>query len=84
MDFPTDHSSLSTNSLTLDWAFGFNKDVVDGVHSLCAGDREAIFYIAAHTGVIYDYRKRTQDHLQARGPDPLMNIIVLHFSLKHL
>lgn len=55
-----------TNALTLAWTFGFNKDVVDGVHSLCAGGRQALFYVAAHTGVIYDYEKRTQELLQVR------------------
>lgn len=53
-----------TNALTLSWAFGFNKDVVDGVHSLCTGGRQALFYVAAHTGVIYDYEKRSQELLQ--------------------
>ncbi|CAN0066674.1 unnamed protein product, partial [Ectocarpus sp. 13 AM-2016] len=53
-----------TNALTLNWSFGFNKDVVDGVHSLCSDGRQALFFVAAHTGVIYDYAKRTQDLLQ--------------------
>lgn len=56
--------SAAENALTLSWAFGFNKDIADGVHSLCADGREALFYVAAHTGVIYDYAKRTQELLQ--------------------
>lgn len=84
MDSSSTLNSAATNALTLTWAFGFNKDVVDGVHSLCAGGREALFYVAAHTGVIYDYAKRTQELLQVislplnttsrrrcpRGPSP--------------
>lgn len=64
MDSSSTLNSAATNALTLSWAFGFNKDVVDGVHSLCANGREAVFYVAAHTGVIYDYARRTQELLQ--------------------
>ncbi|CAM9875392.1 unnamed protein product, partial [Choristocarpus tenellus] len=65
-----DHSSSSslnssaTNALSLTWAFGFNKDIIDGVHSLHTNDNNALFYVAAHTGVIYDYASRTQQLLQ--------------------
>ena len=51
-------------ALSLDWAFGFNKDIVGGVHNLSDESRSAIFYVAAHTGVIYDYASRTQRLLQ--------------------
>lgn len=64
MDSSSTLNSAATNALTLAWAFGFNKDVVDGVHSLCANGRQAVFYVAAHTGVIYDYARRTQELLQ--------------------
>lgn len=64
MDSSSTLNSAANNALTLAWSFGFNKDVVDGVHSLCADGREALFYVAAHTGVIYDYAKRTQELLQ--------------------
>ncbi|CBJ27265.1 flagellar associated protein [Ectocarpus siliculosus] len=64
MDSSSTLNSLATNALTLNWSFGFNKDVVDGVHSLCSDGRQALFFVAAHTGVIYDYAKRTQDLLQ--------------------
>lgn len=66
MDSSSTSNSATKNALTLTWAFGFNKDIVDGVHSLCADGREALFYVAAHTGVIYDYTKRTQELLQVR------------------
>lgn len=69
MDSSSNLSSINTNALTLTWAFGFNKDVVNGVHSLCMGGREALFYVAAHTGIIYDHEKRTQELLQARVAD---------------
>lgn len=64
MDSSSVQKSAAKNALTLTWAFGFNKDIADGVHSLCADGREALFYVAAHTGVIYDYAKRTQELLQ--------------------
>lgn len=64
MDSSSTLNSTATNALTLNWSFGFNKDVVDGVHSLCSDGRQALFYVAAHTGVIYDYTKRTQELLQ--------------------
>ena len=49
---------------TINWAFGFNKDVVSGVHSLTTKDRNAMFYVSSHSGVIYDYENRTQLILQ--------------------
>ncbi|RLN27044.1 hypothetical protein BBJ28_00008214 [Nothophytophthora sp. Chile5] len=52
------------NALRLAWAFGFQKDLVNGVHSLSTGSRRAVFYAAAHTGVIYDYARRQQRLLQ--------------------
>lgn len=67
MDSSSTLNSTPTNALSLAWAFGFNKDVVDSVHSLCGAGREALFYVAAHTGVIYDYTKRTQELLQVCG-----------------
>ena len=51
-------------ALSLNWAFGFNKDIVGGVHNLSDESRSAIFYVAAHTGVIYDYATREQRLLQ--------------------
>lgn len=46
--------------------------VVAGVHSLCTEQRAALFYAAAHTGVIYDYATRTQLLLQVSdGTDGL-------------
>lgn len=54
----------SANALSLTWSFGFNKDIVGGVHSLVTDTREAYFYVSAHTGVIYDYVQRTQLLLQ--------------------
>ena len=42
-----------SNALALKWVFGFNKDVIRGVHSLANPNRNALFYASAHTGVIY-------------------------------
>ncbi|CAM9977972.1 unnamed protein product [Scytosiphon promiscuus] len=64
MDSSSTLNSVATNALTLSWSFGFNKDIVDGVHSLCSEGRQALFFVAAHTGVIYNYAKRTQELLQ--------------------
>ncbi|EGZ30727.1 hypothetical protein PHYSODRAFT_472163 [Phytophthora sojae] len=52
------------NALRLAWTFGFQKDLINGVHSLSTGSRRAVFYAAAHTGVIYDYARRQQRLLQ--------------------
>lgn len=58
------NTSSSVNSLVLRWSFGFNKNIVGGVHSLCSDNRRALFYVSAHTGVIYDYNVRRQSLLQ--------------------
>ncbi|GAB9468584.1 hypothetical protein Gpo141_00005900 [Globisporangium polare] len=52
------------NALRLAWTFGFNKDLVNGVHNLSSETQRALFYTSAHTGVIYDYAKRKQTLLQ--------------------
>ena len=52
------------NALSLQWVIGYNKDILEGVHNLTNKERTEIFYSAAHTGVIYDYREKTQKLLQ--------------------
>jgi len=52
------------NALNLEWVLGYNKDIKDGVHNLTNNERSAIFYSAAHTGVIYDYMEKEQKLLQ--------------------
>jgi hypothetical protein len=52
------------NALNLKWVLGYNKDIKDGVHNLTNKDRAAIFYSAAHTGVIYDFEEKEQKLLQ--------------------
>lgn len=56
--------AVGGNALRLAWTFGFQKDLINGVHSLSTGSRRAVFYAAAHTGVIYDYARRQQRLLQ--------------------
>ncbi|CEG43686.1 flagellar associated protein [Plasmopara halstedii] len=56
--------AVGGNALKLAWTFGFSKDLVNGVHNLSTGTRRAVFYAAAHTGVIYDYASREQRLLQ--------------------
>ena len=51
-------------ALQLSWAFGFNKDILGGVHNLGDDTRSAIFYVSAHSGVIYDYVSRRPQLLQ--------------------
>ena len=48
--------------LSLSWAFGFSRDVA--VQNLCDDNRSAIFFVSAHTGVIYDLTSKTQQLLQ--------------------
>lgn len=55
---------MLANALTLDWAYGFSKDKIDGTVSLCMKDRNALFLISSHSGVIYDFEHRTQTILQ--------------------
>jgi len=57
-------SSSDGQALTLHWTLGINKDVVGGVHNLSEGDRTDMFYAAAHTGVIFDYKTGVQRLLQ--------------------
>ena len=52
------------NALNLEWVLGYNKDIKEGVHNLTNKDRRAIFYSAAHTGVIYDFEEKEQRLLQ--------------------
>jgi hypothetical protein len=52
------------NALRLEWTFGFNNKLTNGVHNLASGDRYALFYVSAHSGVIYDTAERTQTLLQ--------------------
>ncbi|TYZ69452.1 hypothetical protein PybrP1_002746 [[Pythium] brassicae (nom. inval.)] len=56
--------ATNPNALRLAWTFGFNKDLVNGVHNLSTDLRRALFYTSAHSGVIYDYAKRQQTLLQ--------------------
>lgn len=53
-----------SSSLNLHWAFGFSKDKLGGVQSLCQRDRNALFFISSHSGVIYDFEQRSQTVLQ--------------------
>ncbi|OQR88865.1 hypothetical protein THRCLA_10058 [Thraustotheca clavata] len=52
------------NALGLSWSFGFNKDIIGGVHSLSDDNVHAIIYSSGHMGIIYNYANRTQRLLQ--------------------
>jgi hypothetical protein len=51
-------------ALRLKWTFGFNSKLVSGVHSLTVGEQFALFYVSAHSGVIYNATERSQKILQ--------------------
>eukprot|EP01039_Chlorochromonas_danica_P007847 gene7848-8660_t len=55
-----------TNRLKLDihWSFGFSKDKIGAAQSLCTKDRNALFLMCAHSGVVYDFENRKQTVLQ--------------------
>eukprot|EP01038_Epipyxis_sp_PR26KG_P008841 gene8841-11932_t len=55
---------MDSTALNLHWAYGFSKDKLYGVHSLCLKDRNALFFASSHSGVIYDFEHRTQSILQ--------------------
>jgi len=54
--------SGTPNALSLSWVFGFSRDVP--LHNLCDQNRSAIFYVSAHTGIIYDLNAKSQQLLQ--------------------
>lgn len=54
---------LKTNALSLQWVLGLNYRMYNGVHNLTNDNRSEIFYVSAHTGVIYDYRSKKSQRL---------------------
>ena len=52
------------NALNVNWVFGFSKSVTNSVHSLVTRNRNALFFISSHSGVVYDFEHRTQLVLQ--------------------
>lgn len=60
-------SDAEAGALNLRWTYGFNKDAIGAVHSLATDSRNALFYPAGHTGVIYNYERRTQKLLQGHS-----------------
>jgi WD40 repeat protein len=64
-NYQADESSTeNSHALNLKWCLGFNYELFDGAHNLTNDNRKEIFYVAGHTGVIYDYENRTQRLLQ--------------------
>ena len=53
-----------SNVLKVNWVYGFSKDTINGVQSLTQRDRNALFFLSSHSGVIYDFEHRTQIVLQ--------------------
>lgn len=50
--------------MNLRWCFGFNSSVANTVHSLSSANRNALFYVSAHTGIIHDLQADQQFLLQ--------------------
>jgi WD40 repeat protein len=53
-----------SSALKVNWLYGFSKDLINGVQSLTHRDRNALFFLSSHSGVIYDFEHRTQVVLQ--------------------
>jgi WD40 repeat protein/Ca2+-binding EF-hand superfamily protein len=56
--------SLDNNALNLRWCFGFNSCLLNSVANLSTANRNASFYVSAHSGVIHDHEYDTQYLLQ--------------------
>jgi WD40 repeat protein len=54
-------------ALGLTGVYGFNKDVAGGVLNLSNGERNAIFYVSAHTAIIHDLDSGEQKVLQGHS-----------------
>lgn len=54
------------NALSVDWTFGFSKDITGAVHSLTSKDRNALVFLSSHSAVIYNYEFKTQLILQVK------------------
>lgn len=61
---PSPGSVADANALNLRWSFGFNSQIPGGAISLVTAERNAVFYVAAHTGVILDTATDKQSLLQ--------------------
>ena len=57
---------MANYALGLSSVYGFNKDVAGGVLNLSDGERNAIFYVSAHTAIIHDLDTGEQQVLQGR------------------
>lgn len=55
---------MSESALSLAWTFGLNANLVNGVHNLSTATDHKIFYPAAHVGIVYDLKDKTQKVLQ--------------------
>jgi cilia- and flagella-associated protein 251 len=52
------------SALGVQWAFGFQTRITNGVHNLTDSERNSLFFVSAHSGVIYDFENRSQTILQ--------------------
>eukprot|EP01112_Ceratiomyxa_fruticulosa_P022926 TRINITY_DN8559_c0_g1_i1.p1 TRINITY_DN8559_c0_g1~~TRINITY_DN8559_c0_g1_i1.p1 ORF type:complete len:218 (-),score=52.66 TRINITY_DN8559_c0_g1_i1:393-1046(-) len=50
--------------LTLNWCFGLNGDLLGGVNNLSDVNHTKLFFVAGHTGIIFNTTTRQQTFLQ--------------------
>jgi WD40 repeat protein len=60
-------SNKQKYALQLQKCFGFNRQIRSGVLNLSNNERNAVFYVTAHTGVIHDLETGTQVPLQGHS-----------------
>ncbi|CAB3989600.1 cilia- and flagella-associated 251-like [Paramuricea clavata] len=60
-------SLKGNNALNLVWSFGINRNVP--IHNISDANRQAVFYVTAHTGVLYDCITNKQKLLQGHCND---------------
>ena len=55
---------MAEQALNIKWVYGFSKDIINSVLNLTTPERNALFFLSSHSGVIYDFEYRSQLVLQ--------------------
>jgi hypothetical protein len=63
---------MESNALSLWWSFGFNTTLPGSVINLSDGQRQALFYVSANTGLIHDLMTGQQNLLQGHVRDAVV------------
>ncbi|CAI8027199.1 Cilia- and flagella-associated protein 251 [Geodia barretti] len=61
----SDHDPTVHHPLSLSWCFSFNHSLP--VHNISTDSRRMVFYVAGHTGVLFDCENNRQCLLQGHG-----------------